>query len=56
MSNLARPPRRSWPYVVITVLVLALNEGWAAEDVRRLAATLLVLVALILVIGEGGEQ
>ncbi|MFF4104495.1 hypothetical protein [Streptomyces sp. NPDC001903] len=56
MSNSFRPPRRSWPYAVTAVLVLTVQEGWAAEDVRRLAATLLVLIALICVIGEGGEQ
>ncbi|KOU58180.1 hypothetical protein ADK55_12175 [Streptomyces sp. WM4235] len=38
------------------VLVLALNEGWAARDVQRLATILLVLVALICVLGEGGDQ
>ncbi|MCY0917448.1 hypothetical protein ACFWHQ_40115 [Streptomyces sp. NPDC060334] len=56
MSNFARPPRRSWPYAVTAVLVLALNEGWAARDVQRLATILLVLVALICVLGEGGDQ
>jgi hypothetical protein len=40
-------PRRSWPYIVSAVLVLALQQGWNPEHVISLAAVLLVLIALV---------
>lgn len=48
--------RKTWPYAVTAVLVYALNEGWSAADVIKLAAVLLVLVALVVQAGSGGEQ
>ncbi|MFF8513383.1 hypothetical protein ACF064_35585 [Streptomyces sp. NPDC015492] len=50
------PRRKTWPYAVTAVLVYALNEGWSAADVIKLAAVLLVLVALVVQAGSGGEQ
>lgn len=46
-ANAPMPPRRSWPYVVVTIVVLALRQGWDAEHVITLAVCLLVLVALV---------
>lgn len=45
-------PRRSWPYAITAVLIVALQEGWRPGDVRALAATLLVLVAMIYASGN----
>ncbi|MGP4009877.1 hypothetical protein [Streptomyces sp. 4N124] len=50
-----RQPRRSWPYVVAAVLVLAVQQGWDAAAVTKLAAVLLVLVALIHAAGPGNQ-
>ncbi|WP_326613734.1 hypothetical protein OHA57_00050 [Streptomyces anulatus] len=45
--NSPRAPRRSWPYAITAILVLALQEGWDEASVIKLAAVLLVLLALI---------
>ncbi|MCB8908434.1 MULTISPECIES: hypothetical protein [unclassified Streptomyces] len=50
------PRRKTWPYAVTAVLVYALNEGWSAADVIKLAAVLLVLVALVIQAGPGDEE
>ncbi|MGW6705791.1 hypothetical protein ACWGDE_13000 [Streptomyces sp. NPDC054956] len=47
--------RRSWPYAVTAILVLALQQGWEPRDVVALAAVLLVLIALVQATGSGGE-
>ncbi|MFE7757614.1 hypothetical protein [Streptomyces sp. NPDC057429] len=45
--NPPRMPRRSWPYAITVILVLALQEGWDEASVIKLAVVLLVLLALI---------
>lgn len=45
--------RRSWPYAVTAILVLALQQGWQPRDVAMLAAVLLVLIALVGSAGNG---
>ncbi|MFF2188144.1 hypothetical protein [Streptomyces sp. NPDC058155] len=40
-------PRRSWPYAIAAILILAVQEGWDAAAVTKLAVVLLVLLALI---------
>ncbi|MGC5530383.1 hypothetical protein [Streptomyces sp. SR-10] len=45
--NSPHAPRRSWPYAITAILVLALQEGWDEASVIKLAAVLLVLLALI---------
>ncbi|MFB7031320.1 MULTISPECIES: hypothetical protein [unclassified Streptomyces] len=42
-----KPTRKTWPYAVVAVLVLAVNAGWPAADVIKLATVLLVLIALV---------
>ncbi|MFF8513381.1 hypothetical protein ACF064_35575 [Streptomyces sp. NPDC015492] len=49
------PSRRTWAAAFTAVLVLALNQGWAAADVIRLAAAVLVLIALIAGAGPNSE-
>ncbi|MFD7079331.1 hypothetical protein ACFYXV_31040 [Streptomyces sp. NPDC002181] len=56
MSNFTRPPRRSWPYAFTAVLVVAVQQGWAAPEIVRLAATVLVFIAVIYSVGEGGDH
>ncbi|MFB6842657.1 hypothetical protein [Streptomyces sp. NPDC056361] len=53
--NVPRPPRRTWAYAATTILVLALNQGWAATDVIKLAAVVLVLIALVVGAGQDSE-
>ncbi|MFB7056303.1 hypothetical protein [Streptomyces vinaceus] len=53
MSNFTRPPRRSWPYAFTAVVVVAVQQGWAGAEVVRLAAIVLVLIAVICSVGEG---
>ncbi|MCF3179709.1 hypothetical protein IPZ70_07100 [Streptomyces polychromogenes] len=55
MPQPARPPRRSWPYAFTAVVVAALHQGWTGAEVVRLAATVLVLIAVICSVGEGGD-
>ncbi|MFK0203446.1 hypothetical protein [Streptomyces lavendulae] len=55
IANSSIPPRRSWPYVVVTIVVLALRQGWDAEHVITLAVCLLILVALISSTSREGE-
>ncbi|WP_435972190.1 hypothetical protein [Streptomyces sp. Qhu_M48] len=50
------PRRKTWPYAVTAVLVYAFNEGWSAADVIKLAAVLLVLVALVIQAGRGDGE
>lgn len=45
-------PRRSWPYAITAVLIMALQEGWRPGDVRALAATMLLFVAMIYASGD----
>ncbi|MEU7018792.1 hypothetical protein [Streptomyces sp. NPDC046385] len=53
--NAPRPTRRTWAYAATAVLVLALNQGWAAADVIKLATAVLVLIALIIAAGHGSS-
>ncbi|MGA5198249.1 hypothetical protein [Streptomyces exfoliatus] len=53
--NSPRPTRRTWPYAFTAVIVLALNQGWAAEDIIKLAAVVLVLIAVVVGAGSHGE-
>ncbi|MFD3757971.1 hypothetical protein [Streptomyces sp. NPDC058622] len=53
--NAPQPTRRSWPYAVVAITVLAVRQGWDAEQVTTLAVSLLVLVALITSAGRGNE-
>lgn len=53
--NSPQPRKRSWPYAVTAVTVLAIQQGWHAEQVTTLIVSLLVLVALITSAGQGGE-
>lgn len=54
-SNSPQPGGRSWPYVVTAVIVLAIQQGWDAQQVITLAVSLLVLIALISSAGRGNE-
>lgn len=51
-SNSPQPQRRTWPYAVTAVTVLAIQQGWAAQQVITLAVSLLVLIALITSVGR----
>ncbi|WP_158076964.1 hypothetical protein [Streptomyces sp. CB02009] len=51
--NAPRPSRRTWAAAFAAVLVLALNQGWPAADVIKLATGILVLIALV--IGAGSN-
>ncbi|MFI7368240.1 hypothetical protein ACIBO4_39475 [Streptomyces sp. NPDC050149] len=53
--NPPRSHRRSWAYAVTAIIVLAVQQGWPAEQVTALAVSLLVLIALITSAGRGGE-
>lgn len=53
--NAPQPPRRSWPYAVVAITVLAIQQGWDAQQVTTLAVSLLVLVALIASAGRGND-
>ncbi|MGW6617278.1 hypothetical protein ACWGA0_27985 [Streptomyces erythrochromogenes] len=53
--NTTQLPRRSWPYVVVAITVLAIQQGWNAQQVTTLAVSLLVLVALITSAGRGND-
>ncbi|MFF3216120.1 hypothetical protein ACFYYB_36590 [Streptomyces sp. NPDC002886] len=53
--NTPQPPRRSWPYAVVAITVLAIQQGWDAQQVTTLAVSLLVLVAVITSAGRGNE-
>ncbi|MFC8536783.1 hypothetical protein ACFUJY_23080 [Streptomyces sp. NPDC057249] len=46
-GNSPQPQRRTWPYAATTVTVLAIQQGWPAQQVITLAVSLLVLIALI---------
>ncbi|MEV6406629.1 hypothetical protein AB0M58_27445 [Streptomyces bobili] len=41
------PTRRSWPYAITAIVVLAFENGWEPAEIRSLTAVLLVLVAVI---------
>lgn len=47
MTAPSTPPRRNWPYVVTAIVVLALQQGWSAEQIITLTVSLLVLIAVI---------
>ncbi|MCX4546436.1 hypothetical protein [Streptomyces sp. NBC_01565] len=47
MTAPSTPPRRNWPYVVVAIVVLALQQGWNAQQITTLAVSLLVLIAVI---------
>ncbi|MEU5289398.1 hypothetical protein ACIOHB_35480 [Streptomyces microflavus] len=51
-SNSPQPQRRTWPYAVTAVTVLAIQQGWDAQQVITLAVSLLVLIALITSAGQ----
>ncbi|MFE7537269.1 hypothetical protein ACFU67_23710 [Streptomyces rhizosphaericola] len=51
-SNSRQPQRRTWPYAVTAVTVLAIQQGWDAQQVITLAVSLLVLIALITSAGQ----
>ncbi|MEU9700635.1 hypothetical protein [Streptomyces sp. NPDC047981] len=53
--NHPRPSRRTWAAAFTTVLVLALNQGWPAADVIKLATGVLVLIALVVGVGSNSE-
>lgn len=41
-----RPSGPGWPYVVLTVLLAALGNNWAPDEVRTLGYVLMVIVAV----------
>ncbi|MFD3519979.1 hypothetical protein [Streptomyces sp. NPDC058653] len=45
-----RPPRAphtpNWPYVVLTVLLVAISSGWTPADIKILGVLLLPLIAV----------
>ncbi|MFE5300674.1 hypothetical protein [Streptomyces sp. NPDC056632] len=49
------PPRRTWAAAFTAVLVLALNQGWAAADIIKLATAVLILIAVVVCVSPGGE-
>ncbi|MEU9705819.1 hypothetical protein [Streptomyces sp. NPDC047981] len=49
------PSRRTWAAAFTAVLVLALNQGWPAADVIKLATAVLVLIALVAGAGSKNE-
>ncbi|MFE7042489.1 hypothetical protein ACFU9X_24515 [Streptomyces atratus] len=53
--NAPQPQRRTWPYALTAVTVLAIQQGWDAQQVITLAVSLLVLIALITSAGQGSE-
>ncbi|MFJ5879208.1 hypothetical protein [Streptomyces sp. S1] len=53
--NPTRPSRRTWAAAFTAVLVLALNQGWPAEDVIKFASAVLVLIAVVVGVGSNGE-
>ncbi len=53
--NAPQSPRRSWPYAVVAITVLAIQQGWDAQQVTTLAVSLLVLVAVIISAGRGND-
>nr|WTA00815.1 hypothetical protein OH820_35290 [Streptomyces sp. NBC_00857] len=53
--NAPQPHRRSWPYAITAIVVLAIQQGWDAQQVTALAVSLLVLIALLTSAGRGGE-
>ncbi|MFE4695433.1 hypothetical protein ACFRH6_35950 [Streptomyces sp. NPDC056749] len=53
--NSPKPQRRTWPYAVTAVTVLAIQQGWDAQQVITLAVSLLVLIALITSTGRDSE-
>lgn len=53
--NSRQPQRRTWAYAVTAVTVLAIQQGWAAQQVITLAVSLLVLIALITSAGQGSD-
>lgn len=53
--NTPQPQRRTWPYAVTAVTVLAIQQGWDAQQVITLAVSLLVLIALITSAGRDNE-
>ncbi|MET9695090.1 hypothetical protein ACFY0G_33990 [Streptomyces sp. NPDC001552] len=55
MTAPSTPPRRNWPYVVAAIIVLALQQGWDAQQVTTLAVSLLVLIAVITAAGHNRE-
>ncbi|MER7466847.1 hypothetical protein [Streptomyces sp. NPDC097981] len=55
MTAPGTPPRRTWPYVVSAIVVLALQQGWNAQEVTTLAVSLLVLIAVITAAGADRE-
>ncbi|MFJ5811153.1 hypothetical protein [Streptomyces sp. NPDC093093] len=55
MTAPSTPPRRTWPYVVAAIVVLALRQGWDAEHVITLTVSLLVLIAVINAAGPNRE-
>jgi hypothetical protein len=44
----------TWPYAVAAIIVLALQAGWQPEEIRNLAATLLVLITLLIAAHRSG--
>ncbi|MGA5171255.1 MULTISPECIES: hypothetical protein [Streptomyces] len=53
--NSQQPRHRSWPYAITAVIVLAIQQGWDAQQVVTLTVSLLVLVALITSAGRYGD-
>ncbi|MFE9846220.1 hypothetical protein [Streptomyces goshikiensis] len=55
MTAPSTPPRRNWPYAVVAIVVLALQQGWDARQITTLAVSLLVLIAVITAAGDNRE-
>lgn len=47
MPSLPRPPHTSnWPYVVLTVFLVAISSGWTPADVKTLGLLLLPFIVV----------
>ncbi|MFD0551390.1 hypothetical protein ACFQ0X_21025 [Streptomyces rectiviolaceus] len=49
-------PTSSWPYVIVAIVVLTVQEGWKPTDVVRLSAVLLVLAAMVVAASGGNAR
>jgi len=47
-----RPTGPSWSYLVLTVLLVAIGNNWAPEEVRALGYVLLAFVTVAYAVGR----
>ncbi|GAA2671267.1 hypothetical protein [Streptomyces lunalinharesii] len=48
--------RTTWPYAVTAIVALAIQTGWAPQDVLPLVTTLLILIGLVISIDNTPPQ